>query len=420
MCRAIALLTTFLLGIGQNLPYDNLYVHGIGMGDGLLLLCFAFAILYAPYRQEVIQVAFDLRSLAVLVFMFVGFTLLSSLMNSYVWGISGHDVVEIFRPIYYLVLVIFVVLWVRHYGISSLIIAFLLGILTAGIFAYWNASGAGAAGLPVVWNSNVIGNLLAIGVSLASLLILQRNYFFAFLFVASFSFLAVFTHSKGTWIMMLLGLTACILAVFSKLHVARNEDSGSPAIFLIGISIGVAIAVVNYDLLYELFKFKIATTQIGDTAMEGGTVAARYGFLVASVRLALENPVLGVGISNYAIAYDSLQALLGSNYWETDNPHSAWLYVLACIGFPALLVFLLIVVHALSAMYQIVPLARPGAKMLFTLCLAGTFFLSGSLLLALLTQHFFWFFVGLVFGWKFRLIGCQSGPQQKVSRMVEI
>jgi O-antigen ligase len=117
----------------------------------------------------------------------------------------------------------------------------------------------------------------------------------------------------------------------------------------------------------------------------------------ASLVLAAENPLTGVGISNYERAYDSLRHYLGNDFWETDNPHSAWLYVAACIGLPALSIFVLIVLYPLKRLSPHVPLP-PLAKRCYILCVASVFIISGAVVSHILTHYLMWFFTGVVLG----------------------
>lgn len=390
----------FFWGIGQNLPaeYEQFYFAGIGPGDMLFLMFLLFSAVYPPLRARLFQSIIRLRSYLYLVVAFVGFTLLSSFVNIFIWGFEERDLVEIFRPLYYFLMVAYIATYTDRNGPTWIVLAFLTGILFSGIIAYLNPSQNDVLGFLVLWNPNVVGNILAIGIVLASLLILSGRFIPALFFISAFVILAVFTYSKGTWLMSLLGLIACLVAALS-LKMDRRTWMVGKLVFIAGIGGVLAIGIQNYDALYELVSFKLVTTQLDDSASEGGTFAARYGFALASLQLALENPLTGVGISNFGPAYDSLSDMLGANYWETDNPHSAWLYVLACIGFPGLVVLVLLVLYPIRQLAARLEL-RPMAKILYIGCVSAVFLISGAVVLHIITQYFLWFFTGVVAGFK--------------------
>ncbi len=394
--RTVVWLIAMFWGIGQNLPFEQLYVHGINPGDFIFLGLLSVQLTHPESRVEFITEAERLWSLFLLIAVFVTLTAISSAVNVHTWGLYGNDIVEMLRPLYYFLLVVFVSVNTRRYGIS-LVVAFLSGILVSGIVAYLMPSNPDMLGFVVLWNPNVVGNMLAFGALLASLLIFEGRIAAASLFLFAFLLLSVFTYSKGTWLMVILGLIAFVIALHE--HSGGQVRRVGKRILVAGILGLILLGAAYFDELYELVRFKIATTQIDDSAVEGSTTAARWGFVKASLLLVLENPVFGVGISNYESAYDSLEHVLGNDYWPTDNPHSAWLYILACIGIPALFVFLGIVVRVLAEFNTRIPLN--GRSRLFYIGLfTMVLFLSGSVVLHVLTQYFFWFFAGIVSGWQ--------------------
>lgn len=388
----------FFWGIGQNLPvkYEHFYLAGIGPGDMLFLGFLLFSAVYPPARTGFFQSIIQLRGYLCLIVAFVVLTLISSFINMFIWGLEGRDLVEIFRPLYYFLMVAYIATYTKRNGSMWAVMAFLSGILLSGIIAYLNPSQTDVWGFPVLWNPNVVGNILAIGIVLASLLILSGRFLPALFFVSAFVILAVFTYSKGTWLMSLLGLIACLVAALS-LKMDRHSRMMGKLVFILGIVGILAMGVQNYDTIYEIVISKLLHTQFGDSASDGGTFAARYGFARASLQIALENPLTGVGISNFGLAYDNLSGMLGADYWETDNPHSAWLYVLACIGFPGLAVLVLLVLYPIRQLAASLEL-RPMAKILYIGCVSAVFFISGAVVLHILTQYFLWFFTGVMEG----------------------
>ena len=389
-------LTALLLGIGQNLPFDSLYPMGVSPADFALLAMSVLLLADAATRAEFMAEANRLRQLFMLAFALSTLTALSCLANAFAWDMQGNDLVEMLRPFYYFLLVVFVSVHTRRHGLSVLA-AFLAGILVSGVVSYLRPTSEDVLGFVMLWNPNVIGNMLAVGILFASLLIFDGRLVQATVFMLICLVLSIFTYSKGTWLMVLAGLLACLIAM----RASPGSAGARLGRWILGLSLLglVGLVVRNFDALYDLVAFKLLTTQLGDTAAEGGTAAARWGFVQVSLQLALEHPLLGIGISNFEAVYRTLERPLGNAYWVTDNPHSAWLYMLACMGIPALLVFFAIFVKTLGEFARRVPLqglARQVYIGLFFLVL----FLSGAVMLQLLTQYFFWFFVGVVHGWR--------------------
>lgn len=394
--RAVAWFLSLLWGVGQNLPFDRFYVHGISPGD------FAFVVLLGAMlsdrntRAQFLAEALRLRGLFALVFAFVTLTAMSSAANAFSWDMDGSDLVEIVRPFYYFAIVIFISLATRRYGLGVLA-AFVVGIVVSGVVAYLRPTSDDVLGFVMLWNPNVIGNMLAIGVLFSSLLICEGRLLSAAAFLLSCMVLSIFTYSKGTWLMALVAFGACLLAMRAAPG-RRNRWAGRIALGG-GLGALAVLAVINFSAIYDLIAFKLSTTQFGDTAAEGGTAAARWGFVATSFNLAAEHPLFGIGISNFENVYRTLERPLGNAYWATDNPHSAWLYMLACMGIPALLVFGAIFVHTLRTLGRKVPL-NGTARVLYVGAFAGVLFFSGAVMLQLLTQYFFWFLAGVVHGWR--------------------
>jgi len=364
-------------------------------GDLLLLSLLPILMIQPSWRTQFFAEAGRLYPIFVLILIFVNLTLLSAAANVPTWGIKEVDLIEALRPLYYFTLIVFTSLCVRRYGLS-IVISYLVGILFSGMVAYLLPSRADVSGFAMLWNPNVMGNMFAFGTILASLLIFERHLSIAAFFLIPFIVLSALTYSKGSWLMLLIGLAACGTALLS---VGARASHKEKTVLLAGFIFIAALAVYNYSSLRDLIVLKFATSQFGDSAADGGTVAARWGFVQASAYLALENPIFGVGISNFEMAYDSLQDLLGDNYWASDNPHSAWLYILACIGMPALLIFGGIVVAVLHQLSLRIPLTR-GLRQIYMSLVSLLVVVSGAVQLQILTQHFFWFLAGVAAGWR--------------------
>ena len=392
--HAAVLLTCFLWGIGQNLPSEVLTFGGVGVGDVLFAGTLAFVLMVRTHREEFYQAIADLRAPLLFGLAFVLLEFLSLTVNGVSHGLELNDIVEVARQFYYLILMGFVAFAMRRYGLS-VVFAFQVGILVTGVVAYLNPRNEDVFGSVMLWNPNVVGNMLAIGVVLSSILLLGGWIRTASTLMVANLLLAAFSFSKGAWLMCALGLVACYLASTGSLNkrLARQAKLVMGACMLLI----AGIAVQYYEAVSLILEFKIETTQFDSSAGEGGTFAARLGFLEASIQMALANPVLGVGISNFETVYQTFERELGPDYWETDNPHSAWLYILACMGFPALIAFILLFAWVFRRLSAAIPLVG-WRRRLYVLATGAVFLLSGAVMLQLVTAYFFWFFAGVVAG----------------------
>jgi hypothetical protein len=156
------------------------------------------------------------------------------------------------------------------------------------------------------------------------------------------------------------------------------------------------VANRNADHIRKILEFKLATTQIDDSAVDGGTLAQRWGFVLSSKMMLMSNPVFGVGMSNYEQVNEALKSDLGGYYWESDNPHSAWLYLLACMGIPAFLLYIAFFVLVFQALRRAVKLTGVF-RQIYLFSVITMFVLSGAVMLQLVAGYFFWVFAGVVF-----------------------
>lgn len=395
------IIIAFFWGIGPASPMMESYLYGMSVGDFLFVMYLLVAFFVGKNNALLIKESIFFKKYSLVLFIFVMLTMVSALVNAFYLGIYWRDMFEALRPLYYLAGTLFLVNVVQRRGYRSILTAFLSGTLFSVLINYAYVSNQDwvvVEGFVVLYKSNVIGNLIGVGLALTSLLILDRAYGRSVLFFTAFLVFGIFTYSKGVWIMLVLGIAANYIAFrYSTRNFFPQEKI--PLFFIKCTWASVFFLVIMYSSdLYSLLEFKINTTQVNDTAQDGGTFAARWGFVLASINMALSNPILGVGISNYEIAYDQLENVLGEFYWPTDNPHNAFMYVLACIGFPATFAFLFIFVYPFFILKKANPIGGWSGK-LYVFLIFLVFFVSANVQLELLSQHFFWVFVGIVLGW---------------------
>jgi hypothetical protein len=210
--------------------------------------------------------------------------------------------------------------------------------------------------------------------------------------IVVFAILAVCTFSKGGWLAATFAVVACLVADSVDRQAARFRTA-----WVLG-SVLVVLIVIFWRELSAIFWFKMQTSQFGQSAQEGSGIDARWGFVTTSFYMVLENPVFGVGLSNWGAANDTFRDVLGPSYHESDNAHSAWLYILSSIGLPAFLIFSLIGVKALGLVSRTARRLRSSARRVYVFMFGAVVVLNGVVQLELLTQFWFWCLIGMCAG----------------------
>ena len=390
--RSSLFLTFLLLGIGQNLPY-NVYWFGLGIGDA----CFVFTLILAGFHPRMrSDFGRELRRLSLpiaLVVAFASFALCSLLYNAFIYGLAVRDLFELARIAYLRMLMVLTATATRNYGVGP-VLGFGLGIVVSGMIAYVNPRFEDVFGTVVVWNPNVMGNMMAVGIIFASMIALFHQRFVLAAIIGVLCLLVgAFTFSKGAWLMCMFASLAFGAAVLGS---RRKEAARYGKCILILLVVGISWLTYRYaDRIREILEFKLATTQIDDSAVDGGTLAQRWGFVLSSKMMLMSNPIFGVGMSNYEQVNDALKLDLGGYYWESDNPHSLWLYLLACMGIPAFAFYTAFFVLVLQALRRAVKLTGVF-RQIYLFSVSAMFVLSGAVMLQLVAGYFFWVFAGVV------------------------
>jgi O-antigen ligase len=126
-------------------------------------------------------------------------------------------------------------------------------------------------------------------------------------------------------------------------------------------------------------------------------VALRVGHMYSSLEIASRNPLLGVGVTNFEAENNKNEYWLNDVFLVNDNPHNGFFYVLSCMGIPALLVFLALVMFPVALLPR--ALGLTGAlRQLFAASLLLILLVSGNFMLHLLSHYFLWLLSGLAIG----------------------
>ncbi|WP_422142120.1 O-antigen ligase family protein [Malaciobacter mytili] len=335
-----------------------------------------------------------MQYLIILVFLFAILIFVSYVVNVFYFTGEIKDLFEIVRYLLNIYL-IFILLYLHKYY-ETLIKGFVVGVITSvllGLLAPNNPSvDIGSFSIPQVFNPNVLGVLIGVSVFFIVLLELRRhdikNLFLIFILVV----LSGFTFSKASWLIVSFGLISYILVLFSN----NNINKRYFALFIVILmSLLWYFGFISY--LIDLIMWKLRATSFESSARDGGTFSARLGLILSGIYLFFDNPVLGIGISNFEYYHYQNETILGDKFFEDDNPNSAFIYILACGGILPFVVWCFIVLYSIYLVYK---LFRLKYKVVFSMVQVFLFsfviLLSGFVQNEILNAYFFWFFIALL------------------------
>ena len=382
--------------MGQLVPLEQWYFHGVTIGDVAFLGWLAVALIAsASFRHEVWAAVrrhwIYLGLLIGVVFML----LLSIYENSGRYQVSVFYILSVVRLGYFLLVGLVVYIWARERSITGLVGAYLLGLtlsvaVTFALSQFPEPERASACTLPVVLNPNVLGNMLGVGILFGSLLVFDRRPIPALVVTPILAVISIFTFSKGTWLMVAFSF----VALFVALWVLHKSEVGRTYRRAIGAFAGVLVIlalVLHGEALCQL-QWKLRA-QAANTS-----ISTRFNMMTGVFGATtddMESWAFGLGVGRLKdVRPDFLGSGGGSGVSSAGNPHSAFLFILASSGFIGLGLFLLAILypfgHALRRWGWSWPL---GGYSLFALL---TYVVSGSFELQLYSQYFFWIYAGVL------------------------
>jgi O-antigen ligase len=366
-------------------------IYGLSIGDLLFLSWLGFAFLYPPRRRLLLRGLAGAQVPALLLVLLMGWLVVSMAVNAGRYGARWADLLTVARLLYFITIIAFVKIFVEFYGYWKILAPFLIGIclLLAGRLydAFFNGA-VFVLGLPLLKDPNVIGNMLGIGVFLCSFGILAGRPFRSLALGMLFAGGSILTFSKGSWLMMLLGIFSLVLALLMRFRPTREGLSRlTLAGMLLGGCIGWLLAT-HFSLLESLVKFKLETT------MDNQSGEYRYRFGLTAVQAMLDHPAVGLGLRNYSLVDRLYPSLMPE---QSDNAHNAFLNIGAEGGFPALVLLLGLFLYPFQRLsVGLRGACQTGLLVKLYVCVALLVFgLSGAVQLQLIAQPFFWFFTGL-------------------------
>jgi hypothetical protein len=393
-------------------PVPWWYIHGITIGDIVFLFWLAISSILVPAFWN------DLRRAVARYWIFVGavFAMIAALLlslwvNSGAYDVSLFYIAAIGRSGYFLIVSLVIFVLAQRYGSTPLICAYLIGLAAVQIINFsiglLPPSYAIACTVPVLFNSNVAGNMLGVGIAFSTLLIIERRATaFALATILLFVGMSIFAFSKGTWLMVAFGLAGLTAAVTYALTSPRMPTSSRALRRNVGVALVASIVLAGLSVgeAYCHFDWK-ARAEVANTSTE-----TRIGMVRDSLSVVLPNDgdgpedvgivsrmLLGIGVGRFADVapqYDDKSGQGFSGHSSRGNPHSAFLFVFVSGGVAALALFSLALTYPFYEAHRTFP-----PSITLTVCLlalGATFAVSGAFQLQLFSQHYFWIFAGLL------------------------
>ena len=177
------------------------------------------------------------------------------------------------------------------------------------------------------------------------------------------------------------------------------------AIFLFKASLAGNVDILNNVMMRIHNKINNVSQM---SSFENSGILKRYGHILSSLKIGIQNPVFGVGEVRWQQENAKNEIWLGSDYLENDNPHNAFLQLFSMFGLPALIIFVLIFITVAKEIYSLNLLQRNQWTIL-SISIIVMFFLSGNLMGDMFLTTYFYLYGGLVIGTKERLNYLKAG-----------
>lgn len=206
-------------------------------------------------------------------------------------------------------------------------------------------------GLPVLYNPNVVGNFISYAfISLGFAFMPRAPLAKGTLIAALFGF-AMFTFSKATWILSVLGLYINALRI-------KLWQLSLLALVLVGAFFAFTDWAHILGLLATAIDIKLAAAVGDDT--EAGSFFVRFSFLITCIYALYDYP-LGVGLKNFW-PLNHMYAHVHTMFFDSQSPHQALGYMIVQAGWVGLILFGVILYRAIEALFVLYNAPRLGIK----------------------------------------------------------
>lgn len=397
----------FLLG-AKLLDRDHLLSVGrrISYGEMLFILYF-FGVLLKVISKNSISWLFFSSQQKKFTYLLTCFAIWTGLS----WGINtifrNGDIMDFFgipvRVLFYCFMSVFVARWVKRYGPNIVVIPFCIGILAMFYFNF----AAGVVTLTdneipnVIAERNFSGVLLPVGAIFLALLVMINPTPLAFILMC-FSFAStLLIYSLGGYLFVLMGFPAVLVSIyhfFINREIRMNKRFFTLAIlFFLGIIIFTKFGFV-FGTIFDNIEKKYNNIPFVEAAR--GDVQSgdyRWGFLLSSLEITMNNPMFGVGEYNWKAENLKNKEWLGKIFYDHKNPHNGLAQILSMFGIPAFLLFMSCFFITFKGLYALH--AENGLKWkIFVLSSFLVFFGSANVMSTIFTTYYFYFYAAFIFG----------------------
>jgi probable O-glycosylation ligase (exosortase A-associated) len=308
-----------------------------------------FAGAYLVFRTIFSPASLTLNFRAFLMFLFLGYALLSTALSPHAayafpyWEAFAKTII-----VSYLLSVL--ITTPSEFRLILIVIALALGFEATK--QGWgqlilNPGAENTNGIPLLGDNNLVAvgmmMLLPITAALGRTATTRRGRLFFYLLTIGVLYRALSTYSRG-------GFLAC--AAVGLLYWWRSPFKLRTA--LAGL---LAIAIV-LPALPPAFWNRMSTIMAEGDNRDTSTLG-RIHFWNLAVTMANDHPLLGVGFNAYQAAYNGYDTS-DSQFGTARSVHSAWLGVLAELGYPGLLLYLSIVGLSFASCHRVRRMAARG------------------------------------------------------------
>lgn len=291
-------------------------------------------------------------------------------------GTSWSGVLAPFRFLYYPTLFITLSPLLRSpQRLRVLFMSYVSGVLLLSVLAWIRSPDPSFFfGLPVLYDPNIVGNFIGYAMICLGFAFMPRQILFRSSVLAGLFVFALFTFSKASWVLALLGLYVNAINI-NRWHFA----------LVVGCVLVASVFFVDWPHLVTLasdaIDLKLAASVGADGS--GGTFNMRVGFFLSSIYSLVDYP-LGIGLRNFTFLNETYARLLGSNFFETESPHTAVGFVAVQAGWLGLALLVVIFYKVIDAVFLLYGSPSTGIR----LALIGMLLTSIFFQIEFLTQPF--------------------------------
>jgi O-antigen ligase len=399
----------FFWGTSQIAPPNSIADFSfarVNYGDLVFFILVTLLSTSAAFKDHVRLFLIECRIFSLLVVVFVAIGMVSSYTNAYSKNLELNDIIEVCRPFYYLMLVALVSYIVIRGGVLAVASTYVAGIMIGSAANLAQILSIDierlSEGLLIFFNPNVTGHMLAVALFFSAILV-HFGWVLRGILIANISLLLVFfSLSKGAWLMAAIALVCFALIYRWKYEKGELRGTGGGILIWLSLVALIVATVINFEIIEAAFRVKLEQSFNDETTQSESSVALRFGHIVSSLDMASENPIFGVGVTNWQAENTANSYWLNDVFLSNDNPHNAFFYILSCLGTPALFVFVAIMMFPVAALPKALELHHSKA-LIMQLLLFAFLFLSGSVQLHIVTHYFLWIICGITFGCVLRI-----------------